>query len=231
LIDAQVCSRCTTVRARIGGRPMIYKIGAPGSHMARNSLAVLLAIEAVGADIARAAMGLGAWTAPEGRGARWRVALDETGIDGAITLIDESYNANPASMSAALEVLAAAKPDDDVGRVARGRRIAFLGDMLELGPDEAAMHAGLARDASLSGVDRVHCAGPRMKALHRALPANLRGEWRASSAELAKIAKRLLDAGDVAMVKGSLGARMIHVVDAIKTLGKARPALQNEEGS
>ena len=90
---------------------------------------------------------------------------------------------------------------------------------------------GLARDGSLSGVDRVHCAGPRMKALHRALPANLRGEWRASSAELAKIAKRLLDAGDVAMVKGSLGARMIHVVDAIKTLGKARPALQNEEGS
>ncbi len=231
LLEARVCARCTTVRAQFGDHPLLYKIGAPGGHMARNSLAVLLAVEAVGGDIARAAMALAAWTAPEGRGARWSVALDETGLDGRITLIDESYNANPASMSAALEVLAASKPDDDVGRLARGRRIAFLGDMLELGPDEAAMHAGLARDPSLSAVDKIHCAGPRMRALHKALPADRRGEWRASSAELAKMAKRLLDAGDVAMVKGSLGARMIHVVDAIKTLGRARPASEHEEGS
>ncbi len=223
LIAAQVGERATTVEARLNGRPALYKIRAPGRHLATNSLAAMLAVEAVGADTARAALALGSWTAPEGRGRRWRIALDATGLDGALHLIDESYNANPTSVGAALEVLAAAHPDDDVGRVPRGRRIAVLGDMLELGPDELAMHAGLAAHPAMAAIDRVHCVGPRMKALHDALPRERRGKWAADSAEIAPMMRRLLDAGDVVMVKGSLGARMALVVETIKKLGAAEP--------
>ncbi len=160
---------------------------------------------------------------------RWRIALDRTGLDGAIHLIDESYNANPTSTGAALDVLAAAKPEDDFGRVPRGRRIAILGDMLELGPEERALHAGLAAHPAMEAIDRVHCVGPLMKALHEALPRARRGEWAPDSATLARDVKRLLDAGDVVMVKGSLGARMARIVDAIRKLGEAAPASAADE--
>ncbi|MGM0583062.1 MAG: UDP-N-acetylmuramoyl-tripeptide--D-alanyl-D-alanine ligase [Pseudomonadota bacterium] len=233
LISADVGPGETTLRARLHGRPALIKIGAPGRHFAMNALGVLLAAEAVGADIARAAVALGGWHAPEGRGARWRIALDEGGLDGAIRLIDDSYNANPTSVGAALDVLAAARPEDGIGRVSRGRRIAVLGDMLELGPQEAAMHAELAEHPAMAAVDRVHCCGLRMKALHEALPAERRGVWEADSAALAARMRRLLDAGDVVMVKGSLGARMARVVEAVKAMGRASPEgpAGDDEGS
>jgi UDP-N-acetylmuramoyl-tripeptide--D-alanyl-D-alanine ligase len=151
------------------------------------------------------------------------VALGPGGLDGAITLIDESYNANPAAMAAAFEVFAAAQPADGVGRVAAGRRVAFLGDMLELGPDERALHAGLAAVPALAELTTVHCAGERMRALHEALPRRLRGEWFPTSAAMAARAGRLLDSGDIAMVKGSRGARVELVVEAIKRMGEVRP--------
>ena len=189
-----------------------------------NALGVLAAVEALGGDIARAAMALGQWQAPEGRGARWTVLLGPGGLDGAITLIDESYNANPAAMAAALEVFAGERPQDGMGRVSRGRRVAFLGDMLELGPRERELHAALAAIPALAAVTTVHCAGPRMRALHAALPAGQRGEWFESAEAMAARAGRLLDAGDIAMVKGSLGSRVGQVVAAIKRMGDARPA-------
>lgn len=189
-----------------------------------NALGVLAGVDALGGDVARAALALGHWQAPDGRGARWTVLLGPGGLDGAITLIDESYNANPAAMAAALEVFASAKPEDGAGRVARGRRVAFLGDMLELGPQERALHAGLARVPALSSVTTVHCAGERMRALFDALPVRQRGEWFPDSAAMAARARRLVDAGDIAMVKGSLGSRVGEVVTAIKAMGEARPA-------
>jgi UDP-N-acetylmuramoyl-tripeptide--D-alanyl-D-alanine ligase len=202
----------------------LFRIGAPGRHLAMNALGVLACVDVLGADIARAALALAGWAPPEGRGARWRVQLGPAGLDGAITLIDESYNANPAAMAATLDVFAAEKTENGIGRVARGRRVAFLGDMLELGPDELALHAGLARLPALRGITTVHCVGPRMQALHDALPPGQRGEWARSSDKMAVCARRLLDAGDVAVVKGSLGARMGVIVEAIKQLGEARPA-------
>ncbi|WP_111429863.1 UDP-N-acetylmuramoyl-tripeptide--D-alanyl-D-alanine ligase [Rhodobacteraceae bacterium DSL-40] len=219
----------TAVSARAHGRPFLFRIAARGRHLAMNGLGVLAAVEALGADMARGAIALADWTPPDGRGARWTVRLGPAGMDGAITLIDESYNANPAAMAATLEVLAAEKPVDGVGRVAKGRRIAFLGDMLELGPGEVALHASLARVPALAGISVVHCAGKRMQALHEALPAAQRGEWFQTSAQMAARARRLLDAGDIAMVKGSFGSRMGLVVEAIKQLGEARPA-NSEEG-
>jgi len=214
----------TCAEARAHGRSFLFRLGAPGRHLAMNALGVLAAVEALGGDLGLAAVALGRWAPPEGRGERWTVLLGPGGLDGAITLIDESYNANPAAMAAAFEVFAAAEPADGVGRVARGRRVAFLGDMLELGPQEDALHAGLAAVPALAAITTVHCAGERMRALHEALPRQVRGEWFPTAAGMAARARRLLDPGDIAMVKGSRGARVDLVVEAIKAMGDARPA-------
>ncbi|MEM9268556.1 MAG: UDP-N-acetylmuramoyl-tripeptide--D-alanyl-D-alanine ligase, partial [Pseudomonadota bacterium] len=218
-----VTEAATTIRARMHRRPLLFKLGAPGKHFATNALGVLAAVEAVGADVAKAAITLGSWTPPEGRGLRWSVALGDNGVDGRIRLIDESYNANPAALAAALDVFAVTKPDHGVGRVAKGRRIAFLGDMLELGRNASAMHRDMVKRDAFDKIDLVHCAGPLMQALHDALPSRCQGEWHPDAASLAARARRLVDAGDVAMVKGSLGSKMGQVVDAIKTLGHVRP--------
>ncbi|MEO0762436.1 MAG: cyanophycin synthetase, partial [Pseudomonadota bacterium] len=160
--------------------------------------------------------------------------LDPVDTHLTLELIDDSYNANPTSIAAALDVLAQTVPQHDVGRIARGRRIAFLGDMLELGGTEAALHAGLAEPAAAAGVDVIHCCGPRMKALHDALERPRRGVWAEDSAGLAARVASLLDAGDVCVVKGSKGARMGRVIEAVKALGRARPAddagVSGEEG-
>jgi UDP-N-acetylmuramoyl-tripeptide--D-alanyl-D-alanine ligase len=228
LEKATVCAETTVVRARIAGQPITFKLGAPGAHFALNAVAALGAVTAVGADLARAGLALADWEPSEGRGRRWRIELGPAGMDGEITLIDESYNANPASIRAALAVLAASPATDNVGRIAHGRRIAFLGDMLELGPTEDALHAGLAGLEELDAIDQVHLAGPRMRSLHAALPRGKRGEWFEDSEKLAARARRLVDAGDVCMVKGSLGMAMRRVVEALKSLGAARDARPRE---
>ena len=146
--------------------------------------------------------------------------LDLASDGMSIDLIDDAFNANPTSMAAALEVLAAAHPRDGVGRVSRGRRIAILGDMLELGPDEAAMHAGLADLPYMARINEIHCVGPRMRALWDILPEARRGRWVASAEELAAQAHRLIDAGDVVLVKGSKGSRVSLVVEALRRVGR-----------
>jgi UDP-N-acetylmuramoyl-tripeptide--D-alanyl-D-alanine ligase len=222
LVEAMIGAEGTAVVARVRGQPFLFRLAATGRHFAVNALGALAAVEALGGDLARAGMALAHWLPPEGRGARWSVALGPGGMDGAITLIDESYNANPAAMAAAFEVFAGLEPVNGVGRIARGRRVAFLGDMLELGAEEARLHAALAELPALRAITTVHCAGPRMRALHEALPRGQRGEWFEDSEALAACAGRLLDAGDVAMVKGSNGSRISRVVEAIKHMGEAR---------
>ncbi|MEO1423912.1 MAG: UDP-N-acetylmuramoyl-tripeptide--D-alanyl-D-alanine ligase [Pseudomonadota bacterium] len=227
---ATLRGRRTLVEARIRGNRMFLKIAAPGRHLALNAMAVLAAVEAVGADVDQAALALGQWAPPAGRGARWTVALGDGQLDGSVELIDDAYNANPTSMAAAFEVLAASEPRHDIGRVARGRRVAFLTDMLELGPTEAAEHAGLATLAAVLAADRIHTAGPLMAHLHTALPPGQRGEHHDAAQTLAKRAGRLLDAGDVALVKGSKGSRAAIIVDAILKLGQAMPADTQDDG-
>ena len=221
LTNVRVVDRSTVVNASLHGRELMFKIGAPGRHLAMNALSALAAVDAIGADLGRATLALSTWTTPEGRGSRWRVALGAGGTDGHVELIDESYNANPTSARAALEVLGAAPAIDGVGRITKGRRIAFLGDMLELGPEEHAMHAAIAEADELAEIDQIHSCGSLMKSLHDALPRAKRGEWFENSTELAAHARRALDAGDVAMVKGSLGSRMAVVVEAIRKIGAA----------
>jgi UDP-N-acetylmuramoyl-tripeptide--D-alanyl-D-alanine ligase len=224
LVDARVVGGVTSVAARAGERDVLFKLGAPGRHLALNALGALAAVEAAGGDLARAALALAHWHATDGRGARIEVALGPGGRDGTLALIDESYNANPAAMAAALEVFAVAEPPEGHPAARPGRRIVFLGDMLELGRAETAMHAALADLPALEAVTVVHCAGPRMRALHRALPRDQRGEWHETAEALAARARHLVGPGDLVMVKGSNGSRIAKVVEALKQLGETRPA-------
>jgi len=197
LIKASVSDHGSAVEAVLHGDPILFKLGAPGEHLAMNGLAVLAAVEAAGGDVAQSMLALASWQAPSGRGQRFTVQLGETG--GSVELIDESYNANPTSMVAALAV---------------------LGDMLELGPQEQAYHSDLSDAVPMAAIDKVHTSGPLMAALHAALPDHRRGQHFDAAAQMAACVNRLLDSGDVAMVKGSLGSKVGQVVTAIKTLGQ-----------
>jgi UDP-N-acetylmuramoyl-tripeptide--D-alanyl-D-alanine ligase len=195
----------STVQARILGTDVTYKLGAPGRHLVLNSLAVLAAIALLGADLALAALALGELRPASGRGAR--VRLEAPG--GPVLLIDESYNANPASMRAALALLGHA----EIGP--QGRRIAVLGDMLELGPAGADLHRQLAAEIVPHGVDLVFCCGPLMRALWEALPSNRRGGYAETSTALEPHVLSAVQPGDAVMVKGSLGSRMGAIVKAL----------------
>ncbi|MCX5497145.1 UDP-N-acetylmuramoylalanyl-D-glutamyl-2,6-diaminopimelate--D-alanyl-D-alanine ligase [Kaistia dalseonensis] len=195
------------VTANILGNEISFTIGAPGRHLVQNALAVLLATVELGADIELAATALGAMAAPKGRGARHQIWID----GGQATLIDESYNASPTSMRAAMAVLATTAP------AGAGRRIAVLGDMLELGPDTQRLHAELVDPLMQAGVDRVYLAGPSMHALWEVLPAAMQGHYAEKASELELILVEEVAAGDVVMVKGSNGSRMAPLVETLKT--------------
>jgi UDP-N-acetylmuramoyl-tripeptide--D-alanyl-D-alanine ligase len=219
LKHVRLASGSTVVQAQANGVAILFKLSTAGRHFAMNGLGVLAVTEALGTDPVAAAMDIATWAPPAGRGTLETVTLDPASTDDTLELIDDAFNANPASLTAALEVLAAATPVDNVGQIIKGRRIAVLGDMLELGPDEMAMHAALVNDPSLARVDLIHCAGPRMRHLYDALPENQRGRWRETAAELALGTAGLVDAGDVVLVKGSKGSKISLVVDAIRNLG------------
>jgi len=210
LLDCSLHATCSAVTAVIGGQRIDYSIGAPGAHWVMNSLAVLAAVDAVGADLAAAASAMSRVRPPKGRGERSRLQL----IGGAIELIDESYNASPAAVRAALQVLAQSKP------ASGGRRIAVLGDMRELGPEGPALHAALAPDLLQAGADLLFAVGPLMARLFEALPAEKRVRHTGTSAEMVPALVGALRAGDVVLVKGSLGTRMAPIIAAIKALGR-----------
>ena len=209
----------TIVEARAWRTPVLFKISAPGRHFALNALGVLAVAHVLGLDRAMAVADLGRWTPPAGRGMRETLLLDRLDEKLSFELIDDAFNANPTSMAAALEVLAAAQPRDNVGRHAHGRRVAVLGEMLELGPDEEEMHLGLASLPSMASLDVIHCVGERMQVLYEALPEAKRGRFARSAGKLADRAARLVDAGDVILVKGSKASRVSLVVDALRKLG------------
>jgi UDP-N-acetylmuramoyl-tripeptide--D-alanyl-D-alanine ligase len=206
LIEAAEQDGKTRVRARVLGRELDFRLGAPGAHMARNALGVLLAVGALGADLGRAAAALAEFAPQKGRGERFTLQSPS----GPFTIIDESYNANPASMRAALALLGATRPG------AGGRRIAVIGDMLELGPGGAEMHAALADALSEHRVDLVFGAGPLTRALFDAAPAPMRAVWAERSGDILGPLANALRGGDVVMVKGSNGSRMEPVVAGLR---------------
>lgn len=195
----------SSVHADILGEEVTYKIGAPGRHLVINSLAVLAAASLIGADLALAALALAAQAPASGRGTR--VMIEVHGRPA--TLIDESYNANPVSMRAALALLA----HTPVGP--RGRRIAVLGDMLELGASGPDLHRELAAAVGENAVDLVFCAGPLMRELWQALPSERRGGYAKDAEALEADVVAAVRSGDVIMVKGSNGSRMGPIVKAL----------------
>jgi UDP-N-acetylmuramoyl-tripeptide--D-alanyl-D-alanine ligase len=207
LVKCALQSDSSSVQARILDTDVTYKLGAPGRHLVMNSLAVLATIALLGADLALAALALAELRPASGRGSRVSLALS----GGTALLIDESYNANPASMRAALALLG------QVEMGARGRRIAVLGDMLELGPRGAELHRELAQSLLAHNIDLVFCCGPLMRALWDALPASRRGGYAETSAALEGDVVSALQAGDAIMVKGSLGSHMAPIVKALQS--------------
>ncbi|MFT3687733.1 UDP-N-acetylmuramoyl-tripeptide--D-alanyl-D-alanine ligase [Paenirhodobacter sp.] len=220
MTSATISGDVTVVQAEHDGAPLLFKVLTPGRHFAMNALGALALVAALGVDPAMAAMDLLNWEPPAGRGTRERIYMDILDEAQSFDLFDDAFNANPASLGAALEVLAGAQPRDGVGRVARGRRLAFLGDMLELGPEERALHAAIADHPAMAAIDVVHCAGPLMRDLWQALPPGQRGEWFATAADMAERAPHLIDTGDVVLVKGSKSSKVSLVVTALRKLGQ-----------
>jgi UDP-N-acetylmuramoyl-tripeptide--D-alanyl-D-alanine ligase len=190
------------LKADIMGRIVETHLGSAGGHIARNAVGALAAVAAMDGDVLNAAAALRKFAALKGRGARF----DASGVD----VIDESYNANPASMAAALAVLGSTDPKHG------GRRIAVLGDMLEMGPEAPSHHAGLVTPLESARTDLVFAAGANMQALWDVLPASRRGAYAANSAELAPKVMAALRKGDVVLVKGSNGSKLSVVIDALK---------------
>ena len=206
LVDIVQSESGSRIEARILGRRLRFEIGAPGTHMAENALGALLAAHALGADLEACASALAGFSAQKGRGARFSVAAP----GGAATIIDESYNANPASVRAALKLLGEAKPGPN------GRRIAVVGDMLELGPNGPAMHVELEADLEANKVDLLFGVGPLARALYVAAPVSMRAAWAERSGELTEEIAATLRGGDVVMVKGSNASRMGPLVAALR---------------
>ena len=191
------------VKADILGRMVDCFVGAPGAHIAQNVVAALAAVSLLDGDVLNAAAALRDFTALKGRGARFDA--------GAIHVIDDSYNANPASMAAALALLGAVKT----------RKIAVLGDMLEMGEGAPAHHAGLAEPISANTIDLVFACGEQMRVLWDTLPGPVRGGYADNSMALAPQLLSCLKDGDTVLVKGSNGARMSLIIDALRSIGQA----------
>jgi UDP-N-acetylmuramoyl-tripeptide--D-alanyl-D-alanine ligase len=191
----------SVINASVAGRTVSMRLTAPGRHMAMNALATLAAVVALGLDPVEAVPALEGFQPIAGRGLRRDVAVGQ----GTALLLDESYNGNGASMRAALEVLRL--------QPAR-RRIAVLGDMLELGDEGPAEHKALA-EAVMQSADCLFTCGPLMRHLFDAVPPALRGAHADDSSRLAPVVAANIASGDAILVKGSLGSRMKRVVEAI----------------
>ena len=200
LVSERLDAEGSDVEVDLRGRRLAFRIGAPGAHWVGNALGVLLAADALGAEPDPEAFA--GVRAPAGRGARHCL--------GGIRVIDESYNASPAAMRAAFAVLGLHRPDPG------GRRIAVLGDMLELGGDSDSVHGELAAPLQQAGVDRVFATGPGMRHLFDRLPACIRGGYMNDSGCLAPLVAESVTPGDIVLVKGSLGMGMRRIIDAIE---------------
>jgi len=206
LIECVLDARGSTVEARVRGRIVRFRVPVPGRHWVMNSLAVLAAAQAAGAAVDCATEALSQLESLPGRGRRHELAWR----GGTLTLIDESYNASPAAMRAALAVLAATEPGTG------GRRVAVLGDMLELGDASERLHRELAEPLAAAEVDRVFLVGGSMAVLHEALPEAKRGGLWRSPEDAMPALLCFLEPGDVVTIKGSRGVGVSRVVELLR---------------
>jgi len=209
LIDCQVEPDGNQVTAEIGGKRLRYRMAAPGRHLALNSVAVLAGAFAFDLDLDQALPAFGAVQPLKGRGKREFLKIK----DGQLELIDEGYNASPASVRAALGLLGT------LPTAFGGRRIAVLGDMRELGSVGPQLHRDLAPDLSAAKVELAFLVGPQMQGLYDLQPDAMKGAHRATSDEMVQPLLAALKASDTVLIKGSLGTRMAPLVEAVRALG------------
>ena len=207
----ELSGEASEITACIGEKSITYRLAIPGSHVAENSLAVAAALQAIGADVATALGALADLPPPDGRGARVLLTTQTNGQpSGHALLIDESYNANPASMRAVLATLGTLPRDRFQ------RRIVVLGDMLELGPQAGELHRGLQPAIDAAGVDLVFACGPNMKGLYESLRPAIKGSYFETAAALEPALVAEIRSGDVVMVKGSNGLKLGLLVGALR---------------
>lgn len=204
--SANACG--ASVQASIFGKEVSYVLGAIGRHWAQASLFALAVAYALGLDVEKSARALAGFSEPEGRGRIIRMAA----VDGEALLVDDSYNASPTSMRAAFAK--AAEVWENAGR--QGRLLAALGDMLELGSESPALHAGLAGDLERAGFTKVFTAGKAMEALHQALPKKMQGAHAPNAKGLLPVLLQALRKDDVLLVKGSHGSHIYELAAALK---------------
>jgi UDP-N-acetylmuramoyl-tripeptide--D-alanyl-D-alanine ligase len=207
IVEYKATPEGSAVRININGKELAYTLAATGRHWAMTSALALAAVQALGLDVSLSARALAAFMEPEGRGRPLVVTVAGTPI----TLIDDSYNASPAAMQAAFtkthELWAA--------RGKKGRKIAALGDMLELGKNAYALHEGLKDALVQHGFDEVSTAGKHMHSLHEALPRAMRGEHASAAMELLPVLRKTLREGDILLIKGSHGSKMYELAHAL----------------
>lgn len=206
LLNAAQTDGESTVSVKINGEAYTYALRLAGMHQVQNSLAVAGVLRALNVDLASALQALGQLRPVKGRGERFVLPCD----GGTFTLIDDAYNANPESMRAAIRVLGGLSPANG------GRRIAVLGDMLELGKDAGKIHESLANVLVENKIDRVYAVGENCGLLFNALPESMQGAKKQTSAELAAVIRPEIKAGDIILVKGSFGSKMAAVVEKLK---------------
>jgi UDP-N-acetylmuramoyl-tripeptide--D-alanyl-D-alanine ligase len=211
LLEAALDANGSTVKAEILGRTYTYRLPLPGRHLVLNSLGILLTVAALGGDLEEIVPAYATLPPLGGRGARLEIPVR----NGTATLIDETHNASPVATEAAIAVLGMLQPQR------KGRRLAILGDMLELGDNAPTYHRNLASALIAAKVDKVFLCGPQMRHLYDALPAEMRGAHAADSAALLPMVKTALQAGDVALVKGSRGSRMKIITEALQETADA----------
>lgn len=211
LKSAEYGAESSRVEVKVFGKEYTFEIGLPGKHIVQNALGVIGAAALVGADLEVVTAAFGTLEASNGRGERHQLAVGA----GSFTLIDESYNANPASMEVGIEMLASAET------TGKGRRIAVLGDMLEMGKFSSKLHAELVEPLQRHGIGEVYMAGAEMAHLKTALPDDINGYYFEDAEALMAKFMDVPSAGDVVMIKSSNGIGFSKIVKALLEKHKA----------
>jgi UDP-N-acetylmuramoyl-tripeptide--D-alanyl-D-alanine ligase len=207
IMDYSAGDEVNTIKAKIGDEIVVFNLTVPGKHWALNAIASLTAVKAAGANIEKACKDMVTYSAPDRRGS-------PTQLEQNILLVDESYNANPVSIRAALESFSERK--------IKGKKFAVLGDMRELGPTGPDLHAALAQDIKATEIDYLFLYGPLMKNLYDAIKDKITTYY---FDDLQTLNKKLIDAvnqDDAIMVKASLGTGFKAIIDAILTYYKKK---------
>lgn len=194
-------------RMDVMGKTLDFRLRLPGAHQAVNAAGVVAAAIGAGVDPDLALDALSDLKPTAGRGVSFYAALSAGRV---VELVDESYNANPASMRAAFSALKLRTPQG------KGRKIAVIGEMLELGPDSAALHAELAGPLAEAGADHVITVGEGARYLADALDVNRRAAWCANADEALETLNTLAQDGDVILVKGSNASGVHKLVSALR---------------